>query len=89
MLATTTPGSESIDGTVFAPRLLGADRAVGMAYAALIRTINTHPANGYEEDRATAVAEALTVDEDVVAEGLARCSTGRSGQGRPPGCRTP
>ena len=69
MLATTTPGSESIDGTVFAPRLLGADRAVGLAYArALIRTINTHLPNGYEEDALTAVAEALTVDEDVVAE---------------------
>jgi NitT/TauT family transport system substrate-binding protein len=72
MLATTTPGSESIDGTVFGPRLLGPDRAVGLAYArALIRTINTHLSNGYEGDALTAVAEALAVDEDVVAEGPA------------------
>ena len=72
MLATTTPGSESIDGTVFGPRLLGADRAVGLAYArALIRTINTHLPDGYEDDALTAVAEALAVDEDVVAEGPA------------------
>jgi NitT/TauT family transport system substrate-binding protein len=72
MLATTTPGSESIDGTVFGPRLLGPDRAVGLAYArALIRTINTHLPDGYEDDALTAVAEALAVDEDVVAEGPA------------------
>ena len=87
MLATTTPGSESIDGTVFAPRLLGADRAVRLASRALIRTINTHPAKRVR-GALPAVAEALTVDEDVVAEGP-RCSTGRSGRGRPPGCRTP
>ena len=49
--------------------MLGADRAVGLACAqALIRTINTHLPNGYEEDTLTAMAEALTVDEDVVAE---------------------
>jgi NitT/TauT family transport system substrate-binding protein len=72
MLATTTPGSESIDGTVFAPRLLGPDRAVGLAYArALIRTINTHLPDGYEDDALTAVADALAADEDVVAEGPA------------------
>jgi NitT/TauT family transport system substrate-binding protein len=72
MLATTTPGSESIDGTVFGPRLLGPDRAVGLAYTrALIRTINTHLPDGYEDDALTAVAEALAVDEDVVAEGPA------------------
>jgi NitT/TauT family transport system substrate-binding protein len=72
MLATTTPGSESIDGTVFAPRLLGPDRAVGLAYArALIRTINTHLPDGYEGDALTAVADALAADEDAVAEGPA------------------
>jgi NitT/TauT family transport system substrate-binding protein len=72
MLATTTPGSESLDGTVFAPRLLGADRAVGLAYArAVIRTINTHLPDGYEDDALAAVADALAVDEDVVAAGPA------------------
>jgi len=72
MLVATTPGSESIDGTVFGPRLLGADRAVGLAYVrALIRTINTHLADGYEDEALAAVADALDADEDVVADGPA------------------
>ena len=68
----TTPGSESIDGTVFGPRLLGPDRAVGVAYArAVIRTINTHLADGYGDDALPVVAEAIGEDEDVVADGPA------------------
>ena len=69
-LVTTTPGSEAIDGTVFSPRLLGPDWAVGEAYArAVIRTINTHLFDGYDDEALTAVAEALDVDEDAVADG--------------------
>ncbi len=72
MLVATTPGSETIDGTVFGPRLLGPDRAVGLAYVrAVMRTINTHLPDGYEEDALEAVAEALDVDEEVVASGPA------------------
>jgi hypothetical protein len=71
VLVATTPGSESIDGTVFGPRLLGPDRAVGVAYArAVIRTINTHLADGYG-DALPVVAEAIGEDEDVVADGPA------------------
>lgn len=72
VLVATTPGSETIDGTVFGPRLLGSDRAVGLAYArAVIRTINTHLADGYDDDALAAVAEAIGMDEDLVAEGPA------------------
>ena len=72
MLVATTPGSESIDGTVFGPRLLGPERAVGLAYVrAVIRTINTHMPDGYEEDALEAVSQALDVDEEVVADGPA------------------
>ncbi len=72
MLVATTPGSESIDGTVFGPRLLGPDRAVGLAYVrAVIRTINTHLPDGYEDDALQAVSEALGADEEVVADGPA------------------
>ena len=70
MLVATTPGSESIDGTVFGPRLLGADRAVGLAYArAVIRTINTYLADGWSDEALAAVAEGLDTDEDTLADG--------------------
>lgn len=66
----TLPGSEAIDGTVFAPRLLEGDREVGLAYArAIVRTINTHLADGYGDEALPVVAEALDLSEDVVAEG--------------------
>lgn len=72
MLVATTPGSESLDGTVFGPRLLGPDRAVGLAYArAVIRTINTHLADGWGDEAAAAVADALGADEDVITDGPA------------------
>ena len=71
MLAATT-GSESIDGTVFGPRLLGPELAAGLAYVrAVIRTINTHLADGYGDDALAALSEALAVDEEVVADGPA------------------
>lgn len=70
-LVTTIPGSEVIDGTVFAPRLLGPDRAAGAAYVrAVVRTINTHLADGYDDEALAAVAAGLEVDEDQVADGL-------------------
>jgi NitT/TauT family transport system substrate-binding protein len=66
----TLPGSESVDGTVFSPRLLGADRDIGLAYArAVIRTINTHLADGYGDDASATLAEALGVDEGRVTDG--------------------
>jgi NitT/TauT family transport system substrate-binding protein len=68
----TLPGSESVDGTVFAPRLLDEDRDVGLAYArAVIRTINTHLADGYGDESVTALAQALGVDAGDVTEGPA------------------
>ena len=42
-LIATLPGSESIDGTVLAPRLLGADRAVGLGLRAGDRPHDQHP----------------------------------------------
>ena len=56
---------------MFGPRLLGADRAVGLAYVrALIRTINTHLPDGYEDDALHgAWPRRSAVDEDVVADG--------------------
>ncbi|HLT69843.1 MAG TPA: hypothetical protein VKZ72_06735 [Acidimicrobiales bacterium] len=69
-LVATLPGSETIDGTVFSPRLLGPDRDVGLAYArAVVRTINTHLADGYGDEALAAVAAALDVPEDEVAAG--------------------
>jgi NitT/TauT family transport system substrate-binding protein len=69
-LVATLPGSETIDGTVFSPRLLGPDRDAGLAYArAILRTINTHLADGYTGEALEAVAEALEVPEDEVAAG--------------------
>lgn len=71
-LVATSPGSETIDGTAFGPRLLGRDRSVGRAYArAVIRTINTHLARGYTDRALAAVAAALGEDEATVAEGPA------------------
>ncbi|HEX5367586.1 MAG TPA: hypothetical protein VFW63_13085 [Acidimicrobiales bacterium] len=69
-LVSTTPGSESITGTVFSPRLLGPDRAVGDAYArAVIRTVNTHLRDGYDDAALAAVARALGVERGDVAAG--------------------
>jgi NitT/TauT family transport system substrate-binding protein len=69
---TTLPGSESIDGTVFSRRLMRQDRAVGLAYArAVIRTINTYLADGYDDAAVTALAEALDVPESAVTAGPA------------------
>jgi NitT/TauT family transport system substrate-binding protein len=71
-LVATLPGSESIDGTVLSPRLLGPDRAVGSAYVrAIVRTINTHLADGYGDEALPVVAEALDVDEDALTAGPA------------------
>jgi NitT/TauT family transport system substrate-binding protein len=67
---TTLPGSESIDGTVFSRRLMRQDRETGLAYArAVIRTINTHLADGYDDEAAGALAEALDVPESAVSAG--------------------
>jgi NitT/TauT family transport system substrate-binding protein len=69
---TTLPGSESIDGTVFSRRLMRQDREVGLAYArAVIRTINTYLADGYDDEAVTALAEALDVPESAVTAGPA------------------
>jgi NitT/TauT family transport system substrate-binding protein len=71
-LVATLPGSESIDGTVFSARLTGAERATGLAYArAVMRTINTHLADGYGDEAVPALAEALSVSEDEVTAGPA------------------
>jgi NitT/TauT family transport system substrate-binding protein len=65
-LVGTLPASESIDGTVLSARLVGPDREVGLAYVrAVIRTINTHLADGYGEDAAEALAEATDTDASV------------------------
>ena len=59
MLLGTLPASEAIEGTVFGPRLLGADRAVGLAYVrAVLRTINTYLADGWSDEAVAAVADA-------------------------------
>lgn len=69
-MVATLPGSDAIDGTVFAPALLDADRATGLAYVrAIVRTINTHLTEGYGDEAREAVAEALDVPEDEVAAG--------------------
>ena len=71
-LVTTTPGSEAIDGTVLSPRLLGPRREAGSAYVrAVVRTINSHLADGYDDEALAAVAAGLGVDEEAVAEGPA------------------
>ncbi|HET6949521.1 MAG TPA: hypothetical protein VFI47_04045 [Acidimicrobiales bacterium] len=69
-LVATLPASESIDGTVFAPRLLGPDRAVGLAYVrAVVRTINTHLADGYGDDAVEPLAEATGRPADELTAG--------------------
>jgi NitT/TauT family transport system substrate-binding protein len=69
-LVVTAPGSESLDGTVFGPRLLRADRAVGLAYVrAVARTINTHLSDGYRDEVLPDLATALDVDEDDLTSG--------------------
>jgi len=71
-LVATLPGSEPIEGTVLAPRLLDEDRDVGLAFVrAMVRTINTHLADGYGDEALAATAAALDVDEDRVAAGEA------------------
>jgi NitT/TauT family transport system substrate-binding protein len=71
-MVATLPGSEAIDGTVFAPRLTGTDRTVGLAYArAIVRTINTHLADGYADGVVPELADALGVDEDALVAGPA------------------
>lgn len=71
-LVATLPGSEAIVGTVFSPRLLDADRAIGLAYTrAIVRTINSRLADGYDDEALTALAEALGVSEDEIAAGPA------------------
>lgn len=71
-LVATLPGSEAIEGTVLSPRLLGDDREVGLAYVrAIVRTINTHLADGYGDDARAALARALDVGDDEVAAGPA------------------
>jgi NitT/TauT family transport system substrate-binding protein len=70
MLLATFPASEAIDGTVFGPRLLGAERAVGVAYVrAVVRAINTWLADGWSDEAVAAVAEASGQNEDAVRAG--------------------
>lgn len=69
-LVATSPGSESLQGTVFAPRLLAADRAVGLAYArAVVRTINTHLADRYTDEARAALVEALDMGDGEDVDG--------------------
>jgi NitT/TauT family transport system substrate-binding protein len=71
-LVATLPGSESVEGAVFSPRLVGADRAAGLAVIrAIIRTINTHLADGYDDEAVSALAEALDAPEDELTAGPA------------------
>jgi NitT/TauT family transport system substrate-binding protein len=70
-LVATLPASEAIDGTVAAPRLLGADRAVGEAYSrAVIRTINTYLTGDYRtnDEVVSALSEALAIDPKVIEQ---------------------
>jgi NitT/TauT family transport system substrate-binding protein len=63
-LVATLPASESIEGTVLAPHLLKQDRPVGLAFVrAMIRTINTHLADGYDEQARAVAAKAMDVPE--------------------------
>jgi NitT/TauT family transport system substrate-binding protein len=69
-LAGTLPASETIDGTVASERLLGADRAVGEAYArAIIRTINTYLTGDYrgDDDTMAVMAEVSGIAADDLA----------------------
>jgi NitT/TauT family transport system substrate-binding protein len=68
-LVATLPASESIEGTVVAPRLIKQDRPVGLAFVrAMIRTINTHLANGYDDPAREVVAKALDVPETTLGK---------------------
>lgn len=70
MLLGTLPASEAIDGTVLAPRLLGADRAVGVAFLrALIRSVNTYLADGWSDEAVAALADATGESEQTVRAG--------------------
>lgn len=70
MLLATLPASEAIEGTVFGPRLLGADRAVGLAYVrAVMRSINTWLADGYGDEAVAAVADATGGSPEAVRAG--------------------
>jgi NitT/TauT family transport system substrate-binding protein len=61
MLLGTLPASEAIEGTVFAPHLMAADRATGLAYVrAILRTINTYLADGWSDKAVDALDEDLT-----------------------------
>jgi NitT/TauT family transport system substrate-binding protein len=71
-LLATLPAGEAVEGTVFGPRLLGADRAAGLAYVrAIVRTINTHMADGYDDAATAALADQLGVPERTLAHGPA------------------
>jgi NitT/TauT family transport system substrate-binding protein len=62
-LVATLPASESIEGTVFGPRLWKSERAVGLAYVrAIVRTINTHLADGYDDAAREVLAKAMDVE---------------------------
>lgn len=70
MLAMTLPGSEAIEGVVFSPDLVGPQRDTGLAVTrALVRTINTHLADGYDDDTVAVLSEELDVPEDQIASG--------------------
>jgi NitT/TauT family transport system substrate-binding protein len=71
-LVATLPASESIEGTVVSARLWQSQRAVGLAFVrALIRTINTHLADGYDDPAREALAKAMDVSERELDEGPA------------------
>ena len=71
-LLATLPAGEAVEGTVFGPRLLGPDRAAGLAYVrAVVRTVNTHIADGYDDDATAALADELELSERSLAEGPA------------------
>jgi NitT/TauT family transport system substrate-binding protein len=70
LLLATLPASEAIEGTVFGPRLLGPDRAVGLAYVrAVVRSINTWLADGWSDEAVAALAEATGQPERAVRAG--------------------
>jgi NitT/TauT family transport system substrate-binding protein len=69
-LLATLPAGEAVEGTVFGPRLLGADRAAGLAYVrAIVRTINTHMSDGYDREATAALAGELGVSRRSLADG--------------------
>jgi NitT/TauT family transport system substrate-binding protein len=70
-LAATLPATESIDGTIASERLVGPDRAVGVAYTrAIIRTINTHLTGDYRKDAEVmgVLAESTGMDAGTLGE---------------------